>query len=128
MSLGTRPAHIARAVLEGIALQISDIVFAMDKDLGTPPATLSVDGGAAGNDLLVQILADAIGRPVLRPHQLDLGARGVARLAAEAAGLVSDPWPEGLRDRFEPMMREADRDAMLGRWRAAVEAAARPVG
>lgn len=128
MSLGTRPAHVARAVLEGIALQISDIVFAMDADLGTPPATLSVDGGAAGNDLLVQILADAIGRPVLRPHQLDLGARGVARLAAEAAGLVSDPWPEGLRDRFEPMMREADRDAMLGRWRAAVKAAARPAG
>jgi glycerol kinase len=114
MSLGTRPAHVARAVLEGIALQISDIVFAMDADLGTSPATLSVDGGAAGNDLLVQILADAIGRPV--------------RLAAEAAGLVSDPWPEGLRDRFEPMMREADRDAMLGRWRAAVKAAARPAG
>ncbi|AJP71989.1 FGGY family carbohydrate kinase [Sphingomonas hengshuiensis] len=124
MSLGTEPAHVARAVLEGIALQIGDVAMAMDADLGAPLASLSVDGGAAGNDLLMQMLADAIGRPVLRPRQLELGARGVAWLAAEAAGLAPARWPPIEQDRFEPRADPADRAALHARWRAAVGASA----
>ncbi len=124
LSLGTSPAHVARAVIEGIALQIADIVFAMDADLTTPLETLSVDGGAAGNDLLVQMLANVIDRPVLRPSQLDLGARGVARLAAEVSGVVGEAWPDAPRQRFEPITTQSERDATRDRWRAAVGAAA----
>lgn len=124
MSLGTKPAHVARAVLEGIALQIADVARAMDADLGRPFGLLSVDGGAAANDLLMQMLADAVDRPVLRPRQLELGARGAARLAAEAAGFSTAAWPPLERDRFEPTLADARRADMQGRWRAAVEAAA----
>ncbi|WP_448664069.1 FGGY family carbohydrate kinase [Sphingomonas sp. CJ20] len=122
MSLGTSPAHVARAVLEGIALQIADIVFAMDADLGAPLETLSVDGGAAANDLLVQILADVIDRPVLRPRQLELGARGVAQLAAETLGAAR--WDPVATDRFDPSPGGADRTALMARWRHAVAASA----
>ncbi len=122
MSLGTSPAHVARAVLEGIALQIADIVFAMDADLGAPLDVLSVDGGAAANDLLVQILADVIDRPVLRPRQLELGARGVAQLAAGKLG--GNGWAIVDQDRFEPGIAGADRGQLMARWRQAVTASA----
>lgn len=122
MSLGTSPAHVARAVLEGIALQIADIVFAMDADLGKPLDVLSVDGGAAANDLLVQILADVIDRPVLRPRQLELGARGVAQLAA--AKLNESGWSPVERDHFAPSIGSADRADLIARWRQAVAASA----
>lgn len=123
MSLGTTPAHVACAVLDGIAQQISDIALAMDADLGAYLGALSVDGGAAANDLLMQVLADAIGRPVLRPAELGLSARGVAQLAAEAAGLSEGAWPQGEGARFDPQLGAEDRAAQRARWKAGVRAA-----
>ena len=67
MTLGTRPAHIARATLEAVALQIGDVLDAIEADLGAPVPALSIDGGAARNPLLAQLLADLLGRTIVRP-------------------------------------------------------------
>ena len=64
LTRGTTRGHIARAVLEGIALQNADILSAMQKDLGKPLAGLNVDGGAAANNLLMQFQADVLGVPL----------------------------------------------------------------
>ena len=58
---GTTRAHMARAVLEGIAFQNADILTAMQKDLGKPLTHMNVDGGASANNLLMQFQADILG-------------------------------------------------------------------
>ena len=64
LTRGTTRAHLARAALEGIALQISDLLQAMAADTGAPLRVLKVDGGAAANDLLMQLQADFLGAPL----------------------------------------------------------------
>ncbi len=90
MTLGTRPAHLARAAIDAVALQIRDVFAAMEADLDRPLDALSVDGGAAASDMLAQTLADILDRPVRRPASQDLSALGAARLGAEALGLRMD--------------------------------------
>ena len=80
-------AHIARAVLDGIALQISDILSAMSTDAGTPLTELKVDGGAARNDLLMKFQADVLGVTCVRPTVLETTALGAAFLAGLGAGV-----------------------------------------
>ena len=63
LTRGTNRAHIARAALEGIAFQVADIIDAMETDSGVPLKELRVDGGAARNNLLMQIQADLLGFP-----------------------------------------------------------------
>ena len=124
---GTTKAHICRAVLDGIALQIGDILGAMAADLGAPLRELRVDGGAARNDLLMQTQADVLGVRCVRPTQLETTALGSAFLAGLAVGLwdspeaVSAAWRKD-RD-FEPAIDEAERRAVMARWAAAVERA-----
>jgi len=89
LSRGTTKAHLARAALEALALQSADLVRAMEADTGQPLQTLRVDGGAAANNLLMQLQAEVLNVPVERPHQLETTALGAARLAAVGAGL----WP-----------------------------------
>jgi glycerol kinase len=84
---GTSKGHIARAVLEGIALQNTDILTAMEKD-GVKPLSLKVDGGAAKNDLLMQIQADLLGVPCIRPESSQKTGLGAAYLALIALGVV----------------------------------------
>lgn len=122
MSLGTRPAHIARATLEAIALQIGDVLDAMAADLGMAVAEVSVDGGATRNPLLMQMLADLTGRTVLRPTIAEASALGAARLAADALGFAG--WDQGAQDRFEPMLPAAAVDALRTGWRSAIARAA----
>ena len=69
MTRGTNRCHIARAALEGIALQATDVLGAMEADSGVPLGQLRVDGGAAGNDLLMQIQSDVLGIEVVRPEE-----------------------------------------------------------
>ncbi|MCR9166385.1 MAG: glycerol kinase GlpK [Nannocystaceae bacterium] len=90
LTRGTGRAHIARAALEGIALQITDLLDAMAADLGKPLAGLRVDGGAAANNLLMQIQADLLGLPLQRPTMLEATALGAVSLAGLGAGLWSD--------------------------------------
>ena len=124
---GTGRAQIARAALEGIALQITDLLTAMAADLGTPLCTLKVDGGAAANNLLMQLQADLLGVPLVRPTVLETTALGAIFLAGLGVGLWSDTadlsatWTE---DRtFAPAGDATKLAALKKRWAHAVSIA-----
>ena len=120
MSLGTEPAHIARATFEAIALQICDVLEAMEADLGRPVEALSIDGGASRNPVLAQLLADLSSRIILRHSTVEASALGAARLAASALGFAQ--WPASpSADRFKSQMSRAKRDLIQGRWHSSVE-------
>jgi glycerol kinase len=124
VSRGTTRAHIARAALEAIALQNADLIQAMHQDSGTPLTELRVDGGASNNNLLMQLQADLLGVPVLRPKVTETTALGAAYLAGLGVGLwqsldeLAKQWQ--LQQRFEPQLDEAAKGAKLGQWREAV--------
>ncbi len=124
---GTTAAHLARATLEGIALQIHDLCQAMADDKGEPLAVLKVDGGAAQNNLLMQLQADLLGKPVSRPQTVETTALGAAMLAGLAVGFwrdqdeVAASWRE--ERRFIPQADEAWRRELRERWNAAVQRA-----
>lgn len=127
LTRGTGAGHIARAALDAIALQTADLVEAMKRDGAGPLTELRVDGGAAANDLLMQLQADVLGVPVLRPRMLETTALGAAYLAGLGAGV----WPDTgalsahwQMDRvFEPGWSADRREAALARWKRAVERA-----
>lgn len=124
---GTTRAHLVRATLESIALQSLDVVETMEHAAGAPLAELRVDGGAAANDLLMQLQADVLGRPVVRPTVTETTALGAAYLAGLGAGI----WPSTetlarhwqVERTFIPMMPDTARDALIRRWRKAVDRA-----
>ena len=86
---GTERGHIARAALESIALQVADVLQAMNRDTPAPLRELRVDGGAAANNTLMQFQADLLGVPVRRPACLETTATGAALLAGLAVGFWS---------------------------------------
>ena len=86
----TEIGHIARAALESIAFQVTDVLMAMQNDTGTKSPMLRADGGAAANDMLMQFQADVLGIPVERPAILETTAQGAAYLAGLATGYWSD--------------------------------------
>jgi len=124
---GTTREHLVRATLEAIAFQTRDVLEAMEAESGIALRELRVDGGAAANDLLMQIQADFLGRPVLRPVVTETTALGAAYLAGLAVGL----WPDvaqlasnwRLDRRFEPQMAEDERRKLYEGWKKAVERA-----
>jgi glycerol kinase len=124
---GTTRAHIARAALEGIALQIADLLGAMREDSKKPLRVLRVDGGASANSLLMQYQADVLQTEIHRPHVLETTAFGAACLAALGAGMFTDlkavsrAWK--LEHSFAPRMPKKEVRAHLDRWQAAVEKA-----
>lgn len=122
---GTTRAHIARAVLEGVSLQICDILGAMSADAGQPLTELRVDGGAARNDLLMQFQADVLGVRCVRPTMLETTALGAAFFAGLGVGFWASPeaitaaWAE---DRaFEPEMDPAKAEGHRAAWAEAVK-------
>ncbi|WP_400076647.1 glycerol kinase GlpK [Winogradskyella sp. R77965] len=90
ISRGTTKSHIARATLEGIALQVYDIVKAMEKDANIHLKELRVDGGASANNLLLQIQSDIFNCDVVRPTNLETTALGAAYLAGLAVGMYKN--------------------------------------
>ena len=90
ISRGTTKSHIARATLEGIALQVYDIVKAMENDSNMHLKELRVDGGASANDLLLQIQSDIFECNVVRPTNLETTALGAAYLAGLAVGVYKN--------------------------------------
>ncbi len=90
LTRGTTRAHIARAALEGIALQVTDVLGAMQADSGLALAQLRVDGGASGNGLLMQIQSDVLGIEVVRPKNAEATVMGAAYLAGIGVGY----WPD----------------------------------
>ena len=102
LSLAARREHLARAVLEGIAGRVGEIVGAMRR-AGARVELLRAAGGLARSDVFLQIQADALGIPVERPAQVEATAYGAAMLAAAGAGLPPLPAVSGGR-RFEPAL------------------------
>jgi glycerol kinase len=124
---GTTAAHIARAALESIAFQVADLLDAMAADCGIPATELRVDGGAATNNTLMQMQADLLGVPVVRPAVTETTALGAAYLAGLAVGFwksvdeVTGQWR--VDRRFEPQMAQSTARSLRHRWTAAVERA-----
>ena len=87
LTRGTQRGHIARATLDAMALQNADILHAMEGDLGKRMKPLRVDGGAAANDLLMQIQADVLGRRLIRPAVIETTVAGACYLAGLGVGL-----------------------------------------
>ena len=124
LTLGTKRPHLARATLEGIALQNVDILKAMESDSGRQLVRLKVDGGASANNLLMQMQSDFLGCTIVRPQIVETTALGAALLAGLGAGIwggfndIAGVWKE---DRtFNPDITEENRGAVLRRWREAV--------
>lgn len=121
---GTTQAHIARATLESIAYQVSDVVNAMKSDSGIDLTTLRVDGGACKNNFLMQFQADILNCVVERPTCLELTALGAAYLAGLAVGFwqsteeLEKVWK--IDREFTPTMNAALRDDLLGYWQQAI--------
>ncbi|MFT3840119.1 MAG: glycerol kinase GlpK [Myxococcaceae bacterium] len=123
----TTKAHLARAVLEGMALQIYELAEAMRLDSGRDIPAFKVDGGAVKNGLLMQFQADVLGTPVVRPKNNETTSLGAAFLGGLGAGVWSSP--EEIRQSwkadkvFTPKMGEDERARHLGKWRDAVKRA-----
>lgn len=124
MTLGTRPAHVARAVFEAMAMQIVDVVEALAADLRRPLTEIRVDGGATRNGFLLQLLADLLDRTVVRQDSPEASALGVAQLAARALGAAA-PSEIAPPLRFEPRMTQAKREEISRNWRLAIRQAQR---
>jgi glycerol kinase len=124
MTRGTTAAHIARAALEGIALQVMDILKAMEADAGIKLKELRVDGGASVNNLLMQMQCDLLGVPVVRPKVNETTALGAACLAGLAVGFwknVADIAKHWQMDRkFKPAMKAAARAKITHGWNRAL--------
>ncbi len=123
----TTKGHLARAVLEGIALQLQDLAEAMTLDSGRAIPAFKVDGGAATNDLLMQFQADVLGTRVVRPKNVESTALGAAFLAGLGVGFWKSP--DDIRKAwkadkvFTPKMSADERAGHLGKWRDAVKRA-----
>ena len=124
LTRGATKAHLARATLEGMALQNVDLLLAMQKDLGKKIGVLKVDGGASANNLLMQMQSDYLGTKLVRPSQIETTAAGAAYLAGLGSGLwknteeIQDIWR---KDReFQPAIDNATRKKRLMDWRLAV--------
>jgi glycerol kinase len=87
---GTTDAHIARGTLEAVAFQVTDLVRAMEQDLGKPINTLRVDGGMSQNNLLMQLQSDSLGQNVERGKVTETTALGAAYLAGLGAGIFAN--------------------------------------
>ena len=124
MTRGTNRGHIARAALEAIAYQSAELLQAMTRDTRCAVAEMRADGGAAGNDMLMQFQADLLGVPVVRPQVTETTALGAAYLAGLATGFwdsreeIAAQWTAGRR--FEPSIGADERQALMARWNDAV--------
>jgi glycerol kinase len=127
LTRGSTAAHIARAALEGIAFQVADILTAMESDSSIKLAELRVDGGACGNNLLMQFQANLLGVPVVRAANPETTAMGAAYLAGLAVGFykstdeIASQW--GSDRTFEPKIEDDERQKLRAGWNKALERA-----
>ena len=124
LTRGTTRGHIARAALEAVALSVADVLRAIERDAGVTLRGLRVDGGASANNLLLQIQADVLDRPVERPVVVETTALGAALLAGLSVGVYPalDAVPAATRveRRFLPQIDGAARRRMVSAWDDAV--------
>ena len=127
LTRGSTAAHIARAALEGIAFQVTDVLTAMEADSGIKLAGLRADGGASANNLLMQFQADLLGVPVVRASNKETTAMGAAYLAGLAVDYfkstdeIASNW--GSDRTFEPKMGSDERQKLRASWNKALDRA-----
>lgn len=127
LTRGSTAGHLARATLESIAYQTRDVLDAMRSDAGLDLQALRADGGAAGNELLMQFQADVLGVPVQRPVVSETTALGAAYLAGLAVGMwastdeIAGQWV--LEAEYTPRMSADQREALYDGWTRAVDRA-----
>jgi len=120
----TSPAHIARATLEAIALQVKDVIEVMVKVSGAEIKHLKVDGGASVNNLLMQIQSDLIQNEVIRPKVTETTALGASLLAGLAVGFwenyadIQNRWE--VDKSFYPSS-SSNHDDLIKYWNKAIE-------
>jgi glycerol kinase len=123
LTRGADRRHVARAVLESIALQCEELLRAMQKDSGKRLPRLRVDGGAARSGLLLQMQADLLQRPVVRPANLETTAMGAGLLAALAVDqcTMADVRAGHAGDtEVQPAMAAREANTRMARWARAV--------
>lgn len=127
MTRGTNASHIARAAIESIAYQTMDVLKAMEADAGISIQELRVDGGATGNNLLMQFQADILQAKVVRPGITETTALGAAYLAGLATGYwqnledIRSQWQ--MEKTFAPDLEQQHRETWISGWHKAVDAA-----
>lgn len=124
LTRGTSKAHICRAVLEGIAFQVSDLISEMESSAGRKINRLYVDGGASVSRFMMQFQADILGITVDRPKNVETTALGVAMMAGIGASLLSENELLRMREsdtQFVPSLDCRIRLEHLDRWKKAVE-------
>lgn len=125
LTRGTKKEHFIRAALESLAYQTNDILTAMQEDSGIRLKTLKVDGGACGNNFLMQFQSDILNVEVQRPKEIETTALGAAYLAGLAVGYWKDRqdiahnW--AVSKTFKPVMAEEKRADLLHGWHQAVK-------
>jgi glycerol kinase len=127
LSLATHRRHVARAVFEGIALRLCDILLGIEEDTKVRIGSIKVDGGVSKSDILLQILADFSNRAVERAPESDMSATGAAYLAGISSGFWKDldelsSLSKGYA-RFTPNMDPRKRSEKIALWRKALKAA-----
>ena len=122
---GVNQQHFARAVLESIVFQMTDLLEAMKADADIELTELRVDGGASVSNIMMQIQANMIETTVNRPKVVETTALGAAYCAGLAVGFWSGRAEiEGIREvsrEFVPQLRKEERDAVYSGWKRAVE-------
>jgi glycerol kinase len=127
LTRGTTAAHIARACIESIAFQTTDVLKAMEADAAMEIKELRVDGGATVNNALMQFQSDVLNTTVVRPKITETTALGAAYLAGLATGYwnsideLQQQWQ--VERKFESSMNEETRTALYDGWLKAVKAA-----
>jgi glycerol kinase len=124
LSLGTKRAHMVRAVLEGIAHRGADLVEAAQVETGATIEELRVDGGMSANGFLVQSLSNYTGIPVTVSSEKEATTRGVGLMALVSAGYLTLDDVEALwspAQSFEPQYDEAQRHHLRAQWSSIVQ-------
>ena len=125
LTRATTKNHSVRAALESMAYQTADVLQAMEGELGGALTGLRVDGGAAANNVLLQVQSDGLGTRLVRPACIETTAWGAASLAGLGVGMFADidelcrEWRADKE--FLPQMSRNDREARLSAWHGAVE-------
>ena len=127
LTRGVNKAHICRAALDAIAFQVKDEIECMKDDSQIDIPVLKVDGGVSVSDLMLQFQSDILGIPVCRPKNVETTITGAAFLAGLAVGFwnskdeILEQWE---KDKiFNPLMDEAEKSKLYGRWQKAIECA-----
>lgn len=126
LTRGTGRAHICRAVLEGIAYQVTDLVRAMEKEFSCPITVIKVDGGASVSRFLMQFQSDLLSLEVKRPTVTEATAFGAALLAGLAVGFWSstEEISKMVEDKgytvFSPEISLNQAEELYGEWQRAI--------